>query len=938
MGVKIKRGRFVSMSFKKCSMIRYTVFISVFVFYSLTVFSLYAQLQITTAMCNNKSNPLGVDASDLRFHWELSSRENNQTQTAYQLVMASAKEKLAANNYDVYNSATVKSNASNMVAYKGKALQTGQTYYWKVRVWDKNNKPSAWSDAQQFTTALDAKDWGNAKWIGYETLPDSMLLAPGREDINGTGNKGLQRTTVPYFRKEFTAKKEIKEALAFVTGVGQYEFEVNGKKIGNDFLSPGWTYYDKTILYNTYDITSQLQQGNNAVGLIVGNGFYNINKERYVKLLVAFGAPKMICKIVVRYTDGSTENIVSDRSWKTTPSPITFSSIYGGEDYDANKEQRGWSMANFDVSTWKDALVISSSTEKLLPQTDYPVQVMDTINPKKIRAVGEGYLYDFGQNASGIVSIKVKGRKGDTIRLTPGELIDSANMPNQNASGKPYYFTYILKGDGAETWQPRFSYYGFRYVWVQGASPANEAKNNQTQVLQLHFLHTRNSTFTTGSFQCSNLLFNRIDTLIRWAIKSNLQSVVTDCPHREKLGWLEQTHLMGNSIQYNFNIQLLYEQLVHDMMDAQTKEGLVPDIAPELVVFKFGFRDSPEWGSAAIILPWMLYKWYGDDAIVRDAYPMMKKYLAYLESKSENHILSHGLGDWYDYGPGFPGEAQLTPKAVTATSIYYYDAKLLSNMANLLGFTKDAAGFEQQAASIKTAFNNKFFDAKNNVYSTGSQTAMSMPYCVGLVDEVNKKAVIKNLVDSIYTHNKALTAGDVGFHFLVQALDEGGASQLLYDMNNRDDVAGYGYQLKKGATALTESWQALAEVSNNHLMLGHIMEWFYSGLAGIAQEENSIGYKTIKIRPQPVGDITSAKGKFHCPYGWITTDWKKDGNHFLLNVQVPVNTTADVYLPATSSSKIYNNGVEIRNTNFVVKDNMAVINMGSGKYEFEVKE
>jgi hypothetical protein len=260
---------------------------------------------------------------------------------------------------------------------------------------------------------------------------------------------------------------------------------------------------------------------------------------------------------------------------------------------------------------------------------------------------------------------------------------------------------------------------------------------------------------------------------------------------------------------------------------------------------------------------------------MRQAFDMMKRYTAYLENKSATHILSYGLGDWYDYGPRFPGEAQLTPKAVTATAIYYYDVVLLSKMAALLHREMDAVRFTQNAAAIKKAFNNKFFNAANNVYSTGSQTAMAMPLCLGLVDEKNKRAVIKNLVDSIYAHNKALTAGDIGFHFLVQALDEGGESQLVYDMNNRDDVAGYGLQLKKGATALTESWQALADVSNNHLMLGHLMEWLYSGLAGIAQEESSVAYKHIRIRPQPVGDITSAKASFHSPYGWITTDWKK---------------------------------------------------------------
>jgi len=365
-----------------------------------------------------------------------------------------------------------------------------------------------------------------------------------------------------------------------------------------------------------------------------------------------------------------------------------------------------------------------------------------------------------------------------------------------------------------------------------------------------------------------------------WAIKSNMHSVITDCPHREKLGWLEEDYLMGTSIHYNYDIYSLYRQLVFDLMDAQYPQGFIPDIAPEYIVFADGFLDSPEWGSAGVILPWLLYTWYGDDDILQKAYPMAKKYMDCLESKSADHILSHGLGDWYDYGPRQPGEVQLTPKALTATAIYYYDAALVSKMARLLGYADDAKKYALESARIKEAFNKKFFNKATKVYATGSQTAMAMPLCTGLVDDSDKKAVLQNLVDSITANNKALTAGDIGFHFLVKALDEGGASQLIYEMNNREDVPGYGYQLKKGATALTESWSALANVSNNHLMLGHIMEWFCSGLAGISQEDNSIAFKHIKIRPQPVGDITSAKGSFNSPYGKITTAWKKNSEFF----------------------------------------------------------
>lgn len=885
-------------------------------------------------------NPMGTHVKRIHFGWELEAKENNQIQTAYQIVIASSADKLLAANYDVWNSSVIKSSQSVLVRYNGKQLESAETYFWRVRVWDKNNKPSEWSNVQQFTTALFAeKDWANAKWIGYEELPDSMRVAPGVHAplVDELGNKCMQRSVVPLFRKQFNIEKKIKNALLYVTGLGQYELSLNGTKVGNAFLAPGWTYYDKTVLYNTYNVTNQLLNGYNVIGAIVGNGFYNINRERYFKIVSAFGFPKMICRLKIVYDDNSVENIVSDETWKTTPSPITFSSIYGGEDYDARLEQSGWSTANFKDTNWKSVLLVKAPRGKLVPQEDYAVTFMDSFAVKKIwEPVPDVYMYDFGQNASGVIQMKVKGQKGQTIKLIPAELLNQQQLANQSATGEPYYLSYTLKGDGEEIWQPDFTYYGFRYVQVKGAVP--DTANNTLGlpvIRELKALHNRNSNPVNGSFECSDTLFNRIYTLINWAIKSNMQSVLTDCPHREKLSWLEQDYLMGESVHYNFDVYQLYRKLVLDLMDAQYPQGFVPDIAPEYVVFAEGFLDSPEWGSASVILPWLLYTWYGDKDILQHAYPMMKKYVAYLESKSSDYILSHGLGDWYDYGPKHPGESQLTPKAVTATSVYYYDATLLAKMAHALNYKNDAVAFSVLAGKIKQSFNNKFFNAESKVYSTGSQTAMAMPLCVGLVDERYKKDVLKNLVDSIYANNKALTAGDIGFHFLIKALDDGGASQLIYEMNNRDDVAGYGFQLKKGATALTESWAALENVSNNHLMLGHIMEWFYGGLAGISQEENSVGYKHIKIRPQPLGDITSAKGSFHSPYGWIITDWKKEKNHFLLHVQIPVNTAANVYVPATSSSQIYINGQKIKESK--IRDGVAIIAIASGKYDFEVK-
>ncbi len=915
---------------------------NIVVYFSLLFFSVsvYAQLTVAVAQCESKINPLGVPVTGIHFSWQLTCTENNMVQKSYQVMVSSTLENLMAGTYDVWNSAMVESSQSIFVAYKGDKLKTGQKYFWQVKVWDQNNNASAFSTPQYFITGLEkSSDWQGAKWIGFKELPDSMRVAPGVENAASVGNKLKDRAIVPLFRKQFITNKKIKQALVFISGLGQYELSINGKKTGDNFMAPGWTYYDKKCFYNVYDVTNDLVNGSNAIGVIVGNGFYYINRERYIKMVTGFGFPKMICTIKIEYTDGSVKNIVSDKSWKTTPSPIIFTSIYGGEDYDAQLEQKDWDTKSFNDAKWKHALIVKTPAPRLDAEQDYPIKIMDSFTVKKIiQPKTGGYVYDFGQNISGIVEIKIKGKKGQTIKLTPGELLTQQQLPNQAASGYPFYYTYTLKSSAVETWRPKFTYYGFRYILVEGAVTDTASSNNLPKIQSLVSLHNRNSAPATGSFECSNPLFNQINKLIQWAIKSNFQSVITDCPHREKLSWLEQDNLMGNSIHYNYDIYHLFKKLVQDMKEAQLPNGMVPDIAPELVVFTEGFRDSPEWGSSSVILPWLIYTLYGDENIIEDAYAMVQNYVKYLKGKSTENIVSHGLGDWYDYGPKEPGVAQLTPRALTATAIYYYDVLLAQKMATLLHRTADEKMYQQSAKAIKISFNNKFFNDSTKVYSTGSQTAMAMPLCLGLADEADRKKVVQNLVDSIYKNNKALTAGDVGFHFLVHALDEGGASQLLYDMNNRNDVAGYGYQLKKGATALTESWAALEEVSNNHLMLGHIMEWFYTGLAGISQEENSVGYKHIKIRPQPVGDIIFAKGSFLSPYGLITSDWKKDNTNFLLRVNVPVNTTAAIYLPVTNKSFVYMNGEKVSNNKIKLKDGNAIIETGSGEYTFEVKD
>ncbi len=898
-------------------------------------------LLISQIKCSGSENPVGIGLTP-DFSWILTAGHRGQIQTAYQVIVGSESEINKNDPGTIWDSGKILSLQSVWIAYQGPSLISGKEYFWRIRAWDEDDKPSPWSKTGRFVTGLfSEEDWRDSKWIGYEDINDSLLLIPG---VHGNGDNlgdvAKKRTTVPYFRKDFSIEKKISKAYVFVSGLGQYELYINGDKIGDHFLSPGWTDYRKTCFYNTFDITENLKRGSNTVGSIVGNGFYNINRERYRKLVIAYGAPKMILKLIVQYSDGSKNVIVSDESWKTTPSPVTFSSIYGGEDYDARLEQDGWNKPGFKDNSWKKVLLVKVPAGILRPETDYPVKVSEVIDYKKISTKKDSiFIYDFRQNASGIIKIKIRGDKGQTVRFTPGELLGNDSLVTQQATGSPYYFSYTLKGDDEEIWMPRFTYYGFRYVQANGAVPDKYPNPGNLPVIEdIQFLHTRNSSPETGSFKCSNELFNSIYELIKWSIKSNLASVATDCPHREKLGWLEQTHLMGNSIKFLFDIHNLYDKIINDMIEAQLENGLVPDIAPEYVPFNGGFRDSPEWGSACIILPWDMYEWYGDLDAVKKAYPMMKRYLKYLHGMSDKNILSHGLGDWYDLGPKSPGEAQLTPKSVTATSIFFYDARLLSKMAKLIGEKEDAAYFSNMAEEIRKAFNTKFFNPVTKVYSTGSQTAYSMPLFFGMVDDTLKRDVVKNLIKSINNNDKALTAGDIGYRYLLRTLEEAGQSQIIFDMNSKTDVPGYGYQLSKGATSLTESWAALKYVSNNHMMLGHLMEWFYSGIGGIRQAPGSASYSKIIIYPEVVGDLTWAETTYKTIHGDITCNWKIENNNILMNIKIPVNCTAIVSIPQTNPQFIFENEILINQSKLVkireVSSFRTLCEIPSGEYNF----
>lgn len=910
-----------------------------------TLLSAKSDFSLYDLSCEQTTNPIGLDTQKPCFSWRFISQQRGFIQKAYQIMVATSCESLIKGKELVWNSGKVSSSQSVLVPYQGALLQSATIYYWKVRSWDIKGNASEWSEVNTFTTALlAASDWNASTWIALEPDNVSTRMVPGMHQGNGSENKPTANYAMPQFRKEFTVQKEVKQALAFVTGLGHFDCFLNGEKTGDQFLDPGWTNYDKEALYVTFDLTKQLKQGKNTLGLMLGGGFYTIPKERYYKLLISYGAPKARLQLHLTYTDGTSEIIATDKSWKVSESPITYSSIYGGEDYDATKELEGWMLSGFNDSQWKQALV-TNSTAALHAQTSTPLSVRQEVPVVQLFKNKAGlWLYDLGQNFSGIVRVTVKGKKGKKVVFRPAELLNSDNTVNQSASGSPYYFAYTTKGTGIEErWQPQFSYYGFRYVQLEGAVPAGQPNpDGLPEVTSLVGLHTCNEAPEAGTFNCSNPMFNKIYTLIDWAMRSNMASVLTDCPHREKLGWLEQAHLMQYSLQYRYNLSRLYPKLMSDMYHSQSEKGCVWTIAPEYVHFSDGFEDTPEWGSTFIISPWYIYQWYGDKRMIENYYPSMQRYLDYLTSRAKDNIIAYGLGDWFDIGPGTPGYAQLTSNGLSATAIYYYNTTLMQKMATLLGKTADATRYEELGKQIKTAFNEKFFNKETKVYEKNSQTASAMALYMGLVDPENTTQILENLKSDIRGRNNALTAGDIGYRYVLRALEAAGESELIYDMNSKYDVPGYGWQLAHGATALTESWQAYGFVSNNHFMLGHLMEWLFSGLGGIRQIDQSVGYSTVLIDPQVVGDIRSASSTYLSPYGEISCEWSLTDKEYQIKVSIPANSNAIVCLPASDAKQVTDFDRAIsghKEIRVLEKENTKLrLQIGSGTYLFRVKD
>jgi len=807
-------------------------------------------------------------------------------------------------------------------------------------------------DAPQVVVRIDeswkAADKERADWlaVGFDDSNWASAKPLGKVGMEPWKTPTCPTPPLSLFRRDFSVSKAVARATVYICGLGFYELRLNGGKVGDRELDPGWTNYRKRCLYTTYDVTGRVNQGANAIGVMLGNGMYNVTGGRYVKFLGSFGPPKFILQLHLEYNDGTGDVIVSDGSWKAATGPIVFSCVYGGEDYDARLEKPNWDRPGFDDSSWNPVRATEGPGGALAASMAPPIKVIQMRKPIKVTEPKPGiFVYDLGQNASGRPQISIKGPEGATVKLITSELLSDTGMADQRSSGAPVCFSYTLKGEDVETWSPRFTYTGFRYVQVEGATrdPAQASgPSARPLIVDLQGQVTHAAAAPTGEFSCSNPLFNKIHEIIVWAIRSNMQSVLTDCPHREKLGWLEEAHLMGPGVMYNYDVPALYTKILRDMAEAQLDNGMVPDIAPEYTVFSGGFRDSPEWGSAYVIAPWYVYQMYGDTQILRDHYAGMCRYVDYLSSKAKDHIVSHGLGDWCDIGPNPPGESQLTPKGVTATATYYYDIIILEKVAKLLGKTDAARKWAELGKNVRDAFNRTYFKADTGRYATGSQCANAMAVVLGLAEPKVVPKIVEHIVKDVRAHGNRPPAGDVGHQFLLLALAGNGRSDVVFDMTRQTDQPGYGYQIAKGATSLIESWDARRELSQNHFMLGHIEEWFYKYHVGICPDPQGPGFSRVIIKPHVVGDLTWVKGTYTSIHGEIGVHWRREKGVLTIDVTIPANTTATVYVPAKSASAVTEGGRSAGTAEGVrflrMEDGSAVYAVGSGRYALVVRE
>ncbi|HEV8084032.1 MAG TPA: glycoside hydrolase family 78 protein [Chitinophagaceae bacterium] len=891
----------------------------------LILISLSLDAQVITVYdlsCEYKKDPIGIGTSQPRLGWKIKSPERNVMQASYQINVATDPK--FSKNGIVWESGNVSSGESILVGYKGISLEPGTRYFWHIKVWDNNSKESKWSEPAFFETGLwNAADW-KAQWI--EPVQDTTQYIAG-----------------PFIRKEVSLDKKISSARAYITSHGLYQFYINGEKVGDMVLTPGWTSYNKRLQYQVYDVTNLLQQGKNAFGAMLGDGWYR-GPLGWVSSWGIYGKTLgLLAQIHIQYTDGSEETVGTNSSWRSTKDgPIIEDGIYDGEKYDARKEMPGWSKAGFDDSKWQPVHVASYDNKILIASQNAPMQKIQELKPIKIFKTPNGTLVaDMGQNMVGWIRLKVKGQSGQTVTVRHAEVLDKyGEFYTKNLRAASASLKYTLKGNGVEVYEPHFTFMGFRYVALNNY-PGELTKDDITGVV------VHSDMAVSGSFACSDSLVNQLQHNIQWGQKGNFLDVPTDCPQRdERLGWTGDAQAFCRTAAFNMDVAPFFTKWLKDLAADQYADGQVPFVIPD--VLKNNSGTSAGWGDVSTIAPWTMYKVYGDTQILKNQYESMKAYVDYIHKKAgDNYIWKNGsvFGDWLYYKPKIENHTEpdgYTNPDMIATAFYAYSAKLVSRAAGVLNNKEDEKTYNDIFEKVKEAFNKNYVTEEGRVFSD-SQTGYVLALMFDLLPDGLRQNATKYLVDDIKRRGNHLSTGFLGTPYLCHVLSENGQTSVAYDLLLQQTFPSWLYPVKMGATTIWERWDGEKTDSTfqdegmnsfNHYAYGAIGDWMYRVVAGI--EIGSAGYKKIIIQPHPDRRLTYAKALYESVYGAIASAWKiKDGN-LMFDVTIPGNTTATIRLPSTQIDKIKESGRDLSAAFKNVKQsgNDVEIEVGSGTYNF----
>jgi alpha-L-rhamnosidase len=901
-----------------------------FLLFSFHALLAFAQLSVANLRTENQTNPVGLDITKPRFSWELVSDKRNVMQTAFEIEVKDSKN-------TVWSSGKIASDASIHQEYQGKMLESGKKYTWQVRVSDNQGSVSAWSAPASWVMGMiNAQQEFSAQWIASGMKADTAY--------------GI----VPQFRKQFaTSSKKITSATAYITAKGVYEATINGKKVGDAYLTPGWTSYNNRLLYQTFDVTAHLKSGKNAIGVQLGNGWYR-GELGWEKKTAFYGKETaLLLQINIEYADGTTEKVVSDGTWKVAPSAMLMSEIYDGEIYDARLAQKDWTSPAFNDATWSPVAVKEFDKKNLFASNHELIKAHENIQPIKILTTPKGeQVLDFGQNLVGFVRMKISGKAGDKIVLSHSEaMAKDGNLYFANLRNAKSEDTYLIKGDGEETYQPTFTFHGFRYVRVAGIAAPLKAENFTAIAIY-------SDIKPTGSFECSNALVNQLQKNIQWSQRGNFLDVPTDCPQRdERLGWTGDAEVFSRTAAYNFNVNSFFAKWLKDVAADQRENGSIPFVIPDALKGTFFDKGmgAAGWSDAGIIIPWNMYVVYGDKRIVENQYASMKSYLNYMRNAAKNDLWNTGFqfADWLSYrvddSKGFIGQkSAVTDNYLVAQCFYAYCIDLMIKSAKVLGKMDDVKEYENLLSNVKTAFQKEYATPSGRLISE-TQTAYILALQFDMLPENLRPQAVERLENNIKSYDYHLTTGFLGTPFLNRVLTRFGKTAVAYKLLLQETYPSWLFPIKMGATTIWERWdsqkpdgsfQDPGMTSFNHYAYGAVGEWLYRDVAGMNTDEQDAGYKKMIFKPNLGGNLEYVKAAFQSIHGKVVANWTIHLTNTVFSYEIPANTSAIIYLPTNNVANIQENNKALSPAikNMGVEGDWVKLQVGSGKYEFLVKK